>query len=94
MSRRNTVHPRTVELTIGLSCSSFSLHSFRIDRRKYHPAPKVHGCVVRFKLTPPAERLDVPNEAGFAALVSARWFGVKASRQPSQGCVGHPCVHG
>ena len=44
--------------------------SFQIDRRKYHPAPKVHGCVVRFMLTPPEQRLSVPSEAGFVALVS------------------------
>ena len=43
--------------------------SFKIDRRKYLPAPKVHGAVVRFALTPPAERLAVPSEAEFVRLV-------------------------
>ena len=43
---------------------------FQIDRRKDPPAPKVPGCVVRFQLTPPEQRLSVPSEAGFVALVS------------------------
>ncbi|KAL4434460.1 hypothetical protein ABPG75_000901 [Micractinium tetrahymenae] len=42
---------------------------FKIDRRKYHPAPKVHGAVVAFDLTPPAQRLEVPDEAEFVKLV-------------------------
>jgi 16S rRNA A1518/A1519 N6-dimethyltransferase RsmA/KsgA/DIM1 with predicted DNA glycosylase/AP lyase activity len=47
----------------------FPFCSFRIDRRKYHPAPKVHGAVARFELTPPAERLALPSEAEFVKLV-------------------------
>lgn len=42
---------------------------FKIDRRKYHPAPKVHGAVVAFDLTPPSRRLSVPDEGEFVKLI-------------------------
>ena len=43
--------------------------SFRVDRRKYHPPPGVHGAVVDFRLLPPEQRVPVPDEAGFIRLV-------------------------
>ena len=42
---------------------------FQIDRRKYHPAPAVHGAVVDFELLPPHERPAVPSERAFLQLV-------------------------
>jgi ribosomal RNA small subunit methyltransferase A len=42
---------------------------FKIDRKKYIPAPKVHGAVVEFNLKSAEERLSVPDEREFLSLV-------------------------
>lgn len=42
---------------------------FKIDKRKYYPAPKVHGAVVRFTLRPQPQRPAVPEEKAFLSLV-------------------------
>jgi 16S rRNA (adenine1518-N6/adenine1519-N6)-dimethyltransferase len=42
---------------------------FKIDRKKYIPAPKVHGAVVEFRLKSAAERVSVPDERAFLSLV-------------------------
>lgn len=44
-------------------------YRFRVDRRKYFPAPKVDGAFVRFPLKLPEERVDVGDERGFFILV-------------------------
>lgn len=41
----------------------------RIDRFKYTPVPKVDGAVVEVLLKPPSERMAVPSEKDFVALV-------------------------
>lgn len=46
-------------------------HRFKIDRKKYLPAPKVHGALVEFELLPPSSRVVVPSEPAFLKLVSA-----------------------
>eukprot|EP00887_Chlorella_sp_A99_P004463 scaffold30.g4463.t1 len=43
--------------------------AFRIDRRRYHPAPGVHGAVIEFALLPPEARVPVPEERAFLRLV-------------------------
>lgn len=60
--------PRTPPLQ--RACRPALPRSFEIDRRKYHPSPKVNGAVVRFALTPPSQRLAVPSEPDFLKLVS------------------------
>lgn len=42
---------------------------FRIDKKKYHPVPKVDGALVEFKLLPPEDRIHVPNEKKFIQLM-------------------------
>ena len=42
---------------------------FKIDRKKYIPAPKVHGAVVEFQLKSQQERVAVPDERAFISLV-------------------------
>lgn len=44
-------------------------YKFQIDRRKYHPAPKVNGAVVDFALRPPQSRPAVPAEKQFLQLL-------------------------
>lgn len=42
---------------------------FRVDRRKYHPAPKVDGAMVEFIFKKPEDRVRVPDEKGFIRLM-------------------------
>jgi ribosomal RNA small subunit methyltransferase A len=42
---------------------------FRVDRRKYHPAPKVDGAMVEFIFKKPEDRVKVPDEKGFIRLM-------------------------
>lgn len=66
---------------------------FLIDRRKYHPAPKVDGAVVDFRLLRPDDRPAVPNERTFLQLV--RWHLVDCWLQPAGWLVvGCACTSG
>lgn len=51
----------------------------RIPKEKYFPVPGVDGALVTFKLLPPAQRLQVPDERGFISMVS------EAHRRHQQG---------
>lgn len=53
----------------------------RIPKEKYFPVPGVDGALVTFKLLPPAQRMQVPDERGFVSTVSPCLI------QPT-GCVG------
>lgn len=44
----------------------------RIPKEKYFPVPGVDGALVTFKLLPPAQRLQVPDERGFISTVRHR----------------------
>eukprot|EP00803_Ostreobium_quekettii_P010739 evm.model.scf_1340.3 EVM.evm.TU.scf_1340.3 scf_1340:25578-28090(-) len=59
-------------------------YEFRVDRRKYFPAPKVDGAFVRFPLKLPEERLDVGDERGFFILV------IRTRPEWAQGNAGGP----
>lgn len=45
------------------------VYRFKIPKEKYFPVPGVDGALVTFKLLPPAQRLQVPDERGFISLV-------------------------
>lgn len=58
-------------MNIIVQYMSHPKYLFKIDRRKYVPAPKCHGAVVDFRLRPPDDRPAVPrgDEAHFIKLV-------------------------
>ncbi|GAB4815735.1 hypothetical protein N2152v2_002781 [Parachlorella kessleri] len=75
---------RVMNLIVQYYCRA--QYKFQIDRRKYHPAPAVHGAVVDFELRPPHERPAVPSERAFLQLVkkafSQRRKVIRNSLQP------------
>jgi 16S rRNA (adenine1518-N6/adenine1519-N6)-dimethyltransferase len=56
-------------MNVILQFYSSPSYVFRVDRRKYSPVPKVDGAVVDFKLKDASQRMKVPSEREFIALV-------------------------
>lgn len=69
----------------------------RIPKEKYFPVPGVDGALVTFKLLPPTQRLQVPDERGFISMVGD-WEQTRllsaGRRQLEPACAGRGCAPG
>lgn len=107
-ARRAGAPVQQLEVGAGLLCSSTSRHpamlccvrTCRIPKEKYFPVPGVDGALVTFKLLPPAQRLQVPDERGFISMVGDcdQTRLLSAGRPPlpqlEPACAGRTCASG